>query len=426
MQPQIALLMTGDELISGDSLDTNSQFFCQELSALGLRVKQVVTCGDDQKLLSFLIKRFIASYDLLIINGGLGPTEDDFTFSSLAVAIDKPLKFSNRAYDNLKRRKQPINSAQAKQAWLPQGARVIDNNYGSAPAAFLKAGKCAVFCTPGVPREMKPLWHESIKPRIKKIFSQAAVKTLYARSFGLAEAHLQQLLNDNDIASSDAYSLGFRAHFPYVDCKLTTDKPTNYGRMEQTSHRLKKLLGAYLLPQTNLAGDGVNSIAAAVVGLLTEQKKTVSLAESVTGGHLAALLTSPKGASMVFHYGLVSYGKAAKKNLLKISPKLLQQPVSPEVAISMAHGVSELAKSDYSLALTGFADQPSDNNLTAWGGCVYVCWVEKSAGFHLRKLKLKGSRQRIQFLAACIALDGLRRLILGLKPHPQYSFDSYS
>lgn len=412
--------MTGDEIMNGDTIDTNSSFFCQELSQIGLKVEQIITCGDNLNLMVKTINQIANWADILIMNGGLGPTEDDYTYQALALATNQKLIINKIAekslHDWLKKRGFSNNKANLKQVYLPEKAKPIINKLGSAPGALVKLSDCSIYCTPGVSSEMFAMWRDTIKKQICDTVNINEGLTLKLRSFGLGESLLQMAIAKAGISSNQHYQLGFRANFPYVDCKLTALSSAKHTILKQAGSKLKKVLADYYV------SDNEQELEKLLLNYLLANKQTISVAESVSGGMLSSLLTKFSGASSVFRYGIVCYSNEAKQKLLQIPPEIINQygAISKQTAQQMLSGIVNISKPDYALVTTGFAG-PKDP--ASQIGKVFIGCYSKINGSFIRECQFSGDRKRIKSLASHTALDCIRRVIFNLPQNPAYSFD---
>lgn len=423
MSVKIALLITGDEILSGDTLDTNSNFFCSQISQLGLRVDRIVTCGDNKVALASIIEHLIKDFDVLIINGGLGPTEDDYTHEVLALVTGKKLTLNNQAKkyitDWLEKKGYQLGPANLKQAYFPAGSTIIVNNKGTAPGAMLKYKNSLVFTTPGVPFETYEMWHNFIKDKLIDVAKLSLSTTVELRSFGIGESVIQDVFTSFQIKTTDHIKIGFRAHFPYVDCKITfNNQLLNDAKLEKTTSTMKKILTDYLVSPSKVNLENL------VVDQLIRLNKKVSLVESVTGGMLASLFTRVPGASKVLEYALVTYSNSSKSNLLNIKEDLITKygAVSEFTILSMLDGILKISQADYAIATSGLAGSLL-NNEDVLPGTVFIAWKAKGSKGICHKFQFFPDRLRTISLASFIALDGLRRLLSDLPMDMLYSFD---
>ena len=239
---KIALLITGDEILKGDLKDSNSHYLIQQIADKGLRVEKVVVLGDNLNILAQEIKILSQDFDLLIINGGLGPTVDDYTSEALSIASNSPLVINKKAKklveQTLKNKGRKITPIEEKQAKIPEIAVPIFNKLGIAPGIFLEINHCKIFSTPGVPKELYSMFQEEISPQIK---NESYTKTLLVRCFGIAESQLEEKTSQYLKIENDL-KLGFRAYFPYVDVKLTCFHKNKEKNFKEKTSRIRKFI----------------------------------------------------------------------------------------------------------------------------------------------------------------------------------------
>lgn len=414
----IQLLLTGDELMSGDILDSNSAMVAQQLETLGLYLRKKITVGDDLSLLVAQLDQLSRESDILIVNGGLGPTQDDLTATALAQLTGLPLSEHPDALAHLQRwcqrRGHSLNRANLKQALLPQGCDIIDNERGSAVGIRLHHQQCDILCTPGVPSELHAMLEASILPFIEGQ-SPAINPQLLQRFhvFGLGESNTQQWLNDTYPEWPAAVNVGFRAGAPTLEVKLRSSEQ-NEALHRQCVEQFRALAGDYI------AAEGNQTQAMALVQQLQQHGRKVTTAESCTGGLIASMLTSVSGASSVFEAGYVTYANHIKQQLLGVDPQLLetQGAVSEPVVRQMALGALAASGADYAVAVSGIAG-PEGGSPEKPVGTVWIAWGSHDQ-LHSCCLYYPYSRHLFQTLVAGAALDLIRRFDRGISATPRY------
>lgn len=421
----IALLLTGDELMSGDTLDTNSAFIAQKLETKGLRISKKITVGDHIDLLVEELKALSLSSDIVIVNGGLGPTCDDLTAEAAAKASNFSLVENATAMRHLAARipnKQLLTPALLKQAWLPSGVDIIPNPVGSAVGFSMKLNRCVFFFTPGVPSELARMMEESILLHIERLTSETTLKTTRKwLCFGLGESTIQTWMNQKiDPVLFRNAQLGFRAKGPYVEIKLTVDGKEPVTIFDLADQQFREICNEFLLLDHN------SNLAREIITELEKKNKKMAVCESCTGGMIASRITAVPGASKVFELGLVTYSNQAKTSLVGVSTELLEQygAVSQPVAEAMAKGLLQYNDIDYSLAVTGIAG-PGGGTQDKPVGTVWIAWGDQR-GVYSREILLHGNRENIQHLTAEVSLDLLRRFMRGLPINTPYYFDRHS
>jgi nicotinamide-nucleotide amidase len=279
----IQLLLTGNELMAGHIVDSNSAMIAEKLAEKGLSIARKVTIGDEFELLVDEIKSLTQQSQVLLVNGGLGPTVDDLTAQALAKAAGQTLQEHPEALRHLEQwcdaKKLHLNAANRKQALLPEQAAIVANPIGSAVGFSLTLNDCLVICTPGVPSELRAMLNDSIVTMISSRFSVDQIPlTLRWQTYGIGESTLQQIIHDQLPEWPDEVEIGFRAGLPLLEIKLTVFNEADLALRQQWADKLHDIIGDSVV----CAGD--SNLASTVVKLLTENKQRVTTAESCTGG----------------------------------------------------------------------------------------------------------------------------------------------
>tara|TARA_R110000737_G_scaffold48006_4_gene68289 strand:+ start:3323 stop:4603 length:1281 start_codon:yes stop_codon:yes gene_type:complete len=422
MNTQVKLLLTGNELMNGDVIDTNSVMFAQLLNDIGLDISKKVTIADDLALLQAEIVQLSQTADVLIINGGLGPTVDDLTSQALAKACGVDLALNPKAHLHLKkwaeRRKTILNLPNLKQAYLPLGSNIIANATGSAVGISIKLGQCLIICTPGVPSELAHMLKDEIIPSLQQSFP-TATKTSIARlqTFGIGESTLQVLINENISNWPNEIALGFRAAMPLLEIKLATQSHQGGKTLAQWQEKLSDLLGDHIL--TSGKSDKKN-LAEYLVPLLIQSKHSIVVAESCTGGLIASQITAISGASAIFEAGFITYSNQMKSKILDVPPATLisHGAVSKETVLAMARGALAKSNADYAIAVSGIAG-PNGGTTDKPVGSVWIAWGTKQK-LHAKYYCIPLARQHFQHVVAARSLDLIRRMLIESKESPNY------
>lgn len=415
----VNLLMTGNELMIGDITDSNSTYIAQQLEPEGFSVRRKLTVGDDLALLVESLQQLSSDVDVLIVNGGLGPTVDDLTAVALAQALGVPLEQHAAALSHLEswcaQRRIRLNAANMKQALLPQGCILLANRTGSAVGFGAELNGCLVLCTPGVPREMHTMLSEEILPLLRSRFpDQIRLPLSRFMVFGIGESGLQQWLNDQLPDLPDAIDVGFRASAPLIELKLKPKTPAAIDVVAQWQPRIEALIHDYVIAHERA------SLQKVVVDLLAQQNKTVVTAESCTGGLIASQITSIAGASAVFGAGFVTYSNPMKQQMLGVAETTLQQhgAVSEAVVREMLAGSLARSGANLGVAVSGIAG-PDGGSAEKPAGTVWIAWGSCDA-IQAACLLYPGERIWFQSMVAAVALDLLRRELLGITATPRY------
>jgi nicotinamide-nucleotide amidase len=413
------LLMTGEELMTGDIVDSNSALMAERLFALGIRIAEKATLGDDLYELTSAMQRLTQGADVVIVNGGLGPTSDDLTAEALAALLGRPIVEHPEALAHLHRwceaRNSQLNDANRKQAMLPQGVEIIPNPTGSAVGFKVDVAGCRIYCTPGVPHELSAMLDAHILPELAQ-WSGAAGQVARIRFsvFGYGEASLQHYLRTRLGAWPEQVVIGYRASVPVLELKLHVLRAEDRHLLDLCAERIRHLLGAHIVSEQ------MQSMASVVQELLVRQGRKVTVAESCTGGLIASLLTAVPGASLVFDAGFVTYSNAMKTRLLGVSERTLasEGAVSEAVVREMLQGALTHSRADLGVAVSGIAG-PDGGSEDKPVGTVWIAWGSADA-IQSRCLLFPVGRVMFQKLVATLALDLVRRQCLGCADVPVY------
>ncbi|EAW31442.1 competence/damage-inducible protein CinA [marine gamma proteobacterium HTCC2143] len=416
---KIQLLLTGNELMSGHTIDSNSAMIAEFLSGKGYSIHRKVTVGDEPLELLADMKRLCESGDILIMNGGLGPTLDDLTAQLLSDLTGKPLVENPIARRHLEdwceRRKSPLNNSNLKQAFLPEGVEIIPNPTGSAVGFTMVYEDCLIICTPGVPSELRTMMEQTIVDTIcKRHPNDQQIDTIRLQTFGLGESTLQEMVNHDYGEWPEQVELSFRAGIPLLEVKLIIHDLSHKVIQQRCYQRLHELIGDFII------GEESTTLAESVVKLLQNRQTTITTAESCTGGLIASAITEIAGASAVFEAGFVTYSNRMKQQLVGVSELTLKMygAVSEEVVIAMTKGALERSGADYGIAVSGVAG-PGGGSAEKPVGTVWMAWGHKD-NLRTRRMTLTTDRKRFQQMVTAITLDLIRRELLSLEPQPTY------
>jgi nicotinamide-nucleotide amidase len=420
--PRVQLLLTGNELMTGDIVDSNSAMMAQVLKELGLEVSRKVTVADDLSLLVSEIDYMASSSDILIINGGLGPTIDDLTAQALAQAVGVELTEHPQALSHITqwclKRGTELNAPNLKQAILPKGCQIIANRSGSAVGFSLRYKECDIFCTPGVPHELKTMLVEQVVPNITQYLPSSLISDVTRlQVFGLGESSLQALIDEQLPDWPMDIDLGFRAGMPLLEVKLTTNTTKGMSLKPLWQSKLSNVLSEHLIAEIQ---GKPKSLAEHLLNNLQQQNLKITTAESCTGGLIASKLTEISGSSSSFEAGYVTYSNEMKTAMLDVPTDTLQQhgAVSEAVVIAMARGALIKSTADLAIAVSGIAG-PNGGSEDKPVGTVWIAWGSFD-DMQTQCLLLPYKRKQFQNFVAAIGLDLLRRYQKGLTTMPNY------
>lgn len=418
----LQLLLTGDELINGDVIDTNSAYIAKQVKALGIKVSKRVTLADNLTALIDEIKTMSQQADILIINGGLGPTSDDLTSEALAIASNLPLKENTQAIIHLeqwaKKRSLHLDKANLKQAFLPEYCNIINNRTGSAVGIHLQVNNCDIFCTPGVPSELKIMLNEEIIPVLQnKLPKQEFLHTTRLQTFGIGESKLQMLMDEHFYDLPKNIDIGYRASYPTLELKLTTHTKAAFELKEKWLIKISHVLNDHILGE--IKGDDL-TLPECVFNQLMKMRLKITIAESCTGGLIASQITALSGASQIFEAGYVTYSNEMKSTMLSVPSLTLKThgAVSKETVIAMVKGALQHSKADIAVAVSGVAG-PTGGAVEKPTGTVWIAWGDNDY-IHTQHFIVKGNRRNFQKIVTARCLDLIRRFLLKSKHMPYY------
>lgn len=404
-----SIISVGNELLSGLTVDTNSAWLSQQLFSIGLPTISHHAVGDDIGLIVACLKLAQKESDVVLVTGGLGPTDDDLTRQALAKFLGVELELKEELLKNMKcffaSRNYPMPEKNKIQACVPVGAAVLENNLGTAPGLMIeKCGK--IFAVmPGVPYEMKAMFAGSVKSRLIELCCDQTVVSKRINCFGAGESTIAEKL-DNLMDRNRNPLINCTVHVGIITLHIIA-KAGNRAQAEnmisEDEKKLRSILGDLIY------GTDDETLSQVVGNKLAKQGKTVALAESCTGGLVAKLITDIPGASSYFRQGWVTYSNDAKISQLQVAAELIEKygTVSPQVAEAMAKGAKNRAKSDYAIAITGIAG-PTDANLQKPVGLVYIS-VASDKKCTADEFMFSNDRKFIRLRAAQTALNLLRR-----------------
>lgn len=405
----VEILSTGDELLTGQVVDTNSTWLMDRLWDLGLMVRRKTLVGDDRDDLRAAIEETCGRADVVVMSGGMGPTEDDLTSEVVASVLGVPLDLHEPSLRAIEERMRSFGRVMtpnnAKQARFPRGAEPIPNRFGSAPGFAARVGRATLFCLPGVPVEFKGLCDEAVIPRLAaRVGDVPAARVLKLIAVGESNADDAMRPVMQDPANRDV-RFGFRAHWPEVHVKWSVPGPGAAARADAILARVREIFG------DRAWGEGKDELPELVVAKLVSLGQRVALAESCTGGLLAALVTAVPGASAVFDLGVVAYANAMKERLVGVPGDVLvaNGAVSEPVARALAEGARRVSGADWGVGITGVAG-PSGGTPEKPVGTVHLA-IAGPAGTTAVQRAYRGDRERIRRHAAYDALDLLRRAL---------------
>lgn len=406
------IIAIGSELLTPDRSDTNSLWLTEKLNSIGIEVKLKTIVGDDDARLEETIKDALRRSRVVIMTGGLGPTEDDITRKVAARALGRRLKLDEKVLEEISARFLSFGRAMpqinSRQAMVIEAAEVLANPNGSAPGMYIEYDNRAVVLLPGPPREMRPMYENFVQPKLLAKVGDVRVVRRVLRVSGLGESAIDERIAPvyTQYTNPQTTILFNRSE---VEIHLTAQAKTEAEAellLDGLAGQIEERLGESIFAFRGETMEEVVGLRLAVAGF------TLAVAESCTGGLISERLTEVPGSSVYFMEGVVTYSNDAKIRSLGVEAELISRhgAVSAEVAEAMAEGIRERAGTDFGLSVTGIAG-PGGGSDEKPIGLVYIALADDAHTEH-RKLQLPGDRHLIRWRASQAALDMLRRRLI--------------
>ncbi len=410
------ILAVGEELLAPGRVETNSLFLTEKLAAIGVPVGFRGIVGDEEGGIAAAIRNALERSDLVLVSGGLGPTDDDRTRDAACRALGISMRLDEGILAGLRqrfaKRGMGMPEVNRKQAMVPEGASVLENRRGTAPGLFIETSRASggriVVLLPGPPRELEPMFEEQVLPRLKGAAGGVFYRTRKLWIAGLPESSVEQEIVSTYRAYENPLTTILAAP-GQVEIRLTARERSAEaadGLNEELAAKLRAILGE------NVFSEREESLEAVVGSLLLEAGMRIAVAESITGGLIAHRITQISGASRYFDTGLVTYSNESKTALLGVAPDSFRRvgAVSEEVAVAMARGALERASADIAVAVTGIAG-PTGGSDEKPVGLVYIGLATRESA-RAEKRQFPGERRQVKRWTAQTALDLVRRELL--------------
>ena len=420
---RIEVICTGDEVLTGKIINTNFSYMSQKLEDVGLAVQWETTVGDDRESLLLAFRLAGERADAVIVNGGLGPTVDDLSQEVAAQAAGVELALNQewltRMEDFFNRRSRIMPPNNVKQAMLPTTAEVIDNPIGTACGFALDIGRARFFFTPGVPRELRRMLEEQVIPRIlAKSGVQAVIHLKRFHSYGLGESHVDALLTGvEEMVPDGSVKLGFRAHYPQLETKLTmrgADMDDIRKKLAPVESEVRKRLGNFILAEDDKTLEGV------VLAELASRQGTLAIAETFTSGQISSRIGPLSGAEKVFRRGVVSRDVSELFAAVGLTGAPPAGELTRETAEAVAHAVRRQSGVTHALAVLVDLDEGADR--IEFGGAICLA-IATAEGAESRRSRIVGGREWVRLGAVEMGLDCLRRQLQGLPVYERIDFE---
>lgn len=417
---QLEMICTGEEVLSGQIVDTNAAWFADTMMNMGIELQLRTTVGDRMDDLVSIFTERSRHADVVLVNGGLGPTSDDLSAEAMARAAGVPLVEDKAWRAHLEewfmRRGRTMPASNLKQCLLPASAILVDNPAGSAPGFRIRLNRAWLFFTPGVPSEFKAMVTGQFIPFVQANFQHGVVTRLHKfLTLGHGESTLADCIRPLQVPTG--ITLGYRPSAPHVEIKVFARGAPAIAAMDAFLALLRTTL------DTAVVSERFASVAEEVHTLLREHGGTLSLAESCSGGMLASQLVEFAGSSDYLRHSLVTYSDGAKVHDLGVPQSLLERhgAVSMETAFAMARGARGLLDCDYALAITGIAG-PDGGSAEKPVGTVAIALCDRNTCWGRIVNLGQRSRTLVRTMSCAVALDMLRRRLLQLEPLTQYPY----
>jgi len=412
---QAEIITIGDEILIGQIIDTNSAFISKQLNSIGVSVFQITSIQDDKQHILKALKEAEENVDIIIITGGLGPTKDDITKNTLAEYFSDKLVQDDAVLENIqslwkKYIKQPLSQVNIDQALIPSKAIALMNHLGSAPGMWFEKKDKVFISLPGVPYEMKALITNEVLSKLQNKYHFPYIKHKTIITYGLGESKLAERIEDWEDALPSFIKLAYLPNLGKVRLRLSAKGHDKQEIEHKMKSQVKKLLP--IIEDVFVSFEEEDSIQTIIGKKLVESCKTLSVAESCTGGKIAELITEKSGASAFFKGSIVSYATQAKEEVLGIDKKMIEKysVVSNQVAEAMAKNVKRLFKTDYAISTTGNAG-PLKGDSDAEVGTVYIAIATPNIVFS-EKFSFGNGRTKVINKASNKAFEMLLKEIL--------------
>lgn len=409
-----SIITIGDELLIGQTIDTNSAFIAQELNKIGVWVRRRVAIADDSAAIKQTLAEEAAQSSIIIITGGLGPTADDITKPTLCEYFNTTLVVDEGALQNVteifQKLSRPMIERNAKQAEVPQNCIVLPNLRGTAPGMWFEKEGVVYVSLPGVPHEMKGLMLHSVLPKLKDSMNVPALEHRTLLTAGIGESFIAERLMQFEAALPSHVKLAYLPAYGMVRLRLTGKGKEDVVLAAEINSLFVELQS--LVAEWMIAAEDI-TVPEIISALLKEKSATLSTAESCTGGYIAHLLTSLPGSSAIFLGTVVAYANAVKENSLGVESKTLTDhgAVSEQTVLQMAAGVCQRLQTDYAIATSGIMG-PDGGSTEKPVGTVWIAVAGKSGRAIAQKFHFRFDRKRNIELASNNALLLLRRFLL--------------
>jgi competence/damage-inducible protein CinA-like protein len=395
MKEVLAEIITiGDEILYGHIIDTNAQWMSTELDQIGVKVLRKTTIGDQEDQMLTAFTEAEARVDLVLMTGGLGPTNDDITMPTLAKFFNCEVVQNMEVYEHVKHffesRGLPFNAPNKKQALVPEIAKILPNELGTAPVTWLERNNTIFVSMPGVPYEMKNIMHASVLPKVQEFFNTPFIYHRIIKTVGIGESFLAEKIKDWEENLPDNVSLAYLPSIGQVKLRLTAKGDNENVLKALVQNQINLMLP---IAQKYIYGYDKISFEEAIGNLLIEKNKSIAFAESCSGGYVQHKITKVRGSSKYFQGGIVPYHNELKINLLGVKQETIEQygAVSEECVVEMANQVREKFNADIGAASSGVAGPDGGSDEKPVG----TIWIAYADGKQTVTKKLQLTQNRV-------------------------------
>lgn len=407
------IITIGDEILIGQVIDTNSAWIGQQLNLQGIRVDKIISISDTHEAIIEAVDKSFSETDIILVTGGLGPTKDDITKKALADYFEVDMYFDESSYNRIQRlfqkRGRDLSDAHRVQCYMPTNATLFMNQVGTAPGMWFDNDDKVLVSMPGVPHEMKYLMEHEVLPKLKKQFPGTPIAHRTILTSGEGESRIADKINDFVEALPENIKMAYLPGLGQVRLRMsgTGDDEQKLNKLlDKKVEELKKIIPNLIF------GYGTETLEAAVGKILVEKGKTLSVAESCTGGLLGHKITSVSGSSRYFMGGVIAYDNYVKINQLQVSPKTLEEhgAVSEEIVKQMVKGALKLLKTDIAVSVSGIAG-PGGGTPEKPVGTIWIAIGDKN---NIKTYQLNLWKDRIKNIeyTCSVALNMIRKFLL--------------
>lgn len=409
---EIEIITVGDEILTGHTVDTNAAFIAQQLTEAGFIIRHQSSVGDSVDAMEEEFRLAWKRSQIVIVTGGLGPTDDDLTKRAIVKLFKRNLVYHDEILEQIKERYRlrgiEMPAINQNQALLPQGARFFPNKHGSAVGICIAEEGKIFIALPGVPMEMKQMMTDEVMPYLRSLKTGHTLVIRKIRTTGIVESRIAELISAN-IKLDFGVRLAYLPSLRGVDLRVMATGGTEAESLDKAravERQIDTLCEKYIF------GKGDETLEGVIGRLLTADAKWLAVAESCTGGMLGETITSVPGSSGYFRGGVLAYANEVKISQLGVSEKILEKhgAVSEECAKAMANGARKLLDTDYALSITGIAG-PEGGTDEKPVGTVYIGLANHKTA-SARKFQFSSNREAIRIRAVYSALEFLRRELL--------------